>query len=89
MDVDFYFNILNNYNFEYIYEPLMSIGHDGDQLTDYYKAHPRERIVEARRQYRKYKYIHSQENRFYINNMEKQYIKKRLRGILRKNQEES
>lgn len=39
MDVDFYYRLLRGRNFVYIFEPLISIGHDGDQLSDFYNAH--------------------------------------------------
>jgi glycosyltransferase involved in cell wall biosynthesis len=66
LDVDFYLRILPNRKLEYIYEPLISIGHDGDQLTDYYNLHPLKKIKEILRQYRKYKWIHKKLNRRYL-----------------------
>jgi glycosyltransferase involved in cell wall biosynthesis len=66
LDVDFYLRLLPGKKMEYIYEPLMTIGHDGEQLTDYYKRHPKEIIQETFRQYKKYRWIKTGKNRFYM-----------------------
>lgn len=66
LDVDFYLRLLKGKKWGYIYESLISIGHDGEQLTDYYSQNPLLILKETSRQYRKYKWLHTFPNRVYI-----------------------
>lgn len=66
LDVDFYLRLLPGKKLDYIYEPLISIGHDGEQLTDFYSQNPGLRLKETFGQYRKYKWLHNKRNRFYV-----------------------
>ena len=40
LDIEFYIRLMKNKKIEYIYKPLISIGHDGDQLTDKFYKKP-------------------------------------------------
>lgn len=62
LDVDFYCNILSKTNFEYIYMPYISIGHDGAQLTDYYNQHPIKKYQELKKLYQKYNWMRTSRN---------------------------
>ena len=66
LDVDFYLRVLRNKKLEYIYEPLVTIGHDGDQLTDYYMMHPEIMLKETLSLYKKHKVLHTNKNIRYL-----------------------
>ena len=66
LDVDFYLRLLKGKKLGYIYEPLISIGHDGEQLTDYYSQNPLLILEETNRQYKKYEWLHTFSNRLYL-----------------------
>ena len=66
LDVDFYLRLAQDRKIDYIYEPLISIGHDGDQLSDFYVGHPFRQLKETYRQYRKYSWLHNKEDRKYL-----------------------
>jgi len=59
LDVDFYLRLMPGKNMKYIDEPLINIGHDGYQLTDYYMNNPQEMINENKRLYKKYEWLHT------------------------------
>lgn len=79
LDVDFYLRLLPGKKLDYIYEPLISIGHDGEQLTDFYTQNPQLIIRETYRQYRKYSCLHSKINRIHLY----LYSWKIVKGIIR------
>lgn len=66
LDIDFYLRLIPDKKMEYLYEPLMSIGHDGEQLTDFYAQHPCKMFRETFRQYMKYSWLHTGVNRKYL-----------------------
>lgn len=84
LDVDFYLNLLPGKRMEYLNEPLVVIGHDGDQLTDYYDAHPMKKLDETRRQLKKYQWLQTKDNKKFffryciinVKNLFKEYIRK-------------
>ncbi len=63
LDVDFYLRLLKGRQFSYIYEPLISIGHDGDQLTDFCMQHPGLVMKETLIVYKRYRWLHRFKNR--------------------------
>jgi len=85
LDVDFYLRLLPDKTVEYIYEPLVSIGHDGNQLTDYFLLHPEVMLKETLKLYQKLQILHTWNNRFYLVHFlwksVKQIIKKQVRKI--------
>lgn len=89
LDVDFYLRILNkNSHFVYLHEPLITIGHYGDQLTDFCTSHPELMISENIRVYRKYPFLHDRINTYYLFQMIKGYhigkMKKKIKRIIGK-----
>lgn len=66
LDVDFYLRLLPGKRMEYLPEPLVVIGHDGDQLSDYYESHPMKMIKETRAQFIKYPWLQTKENKKYL-----------------------
>lgn len=59
LDVDFYLRLLKERRFSYIYEPLISIGHDGGQLTDFCMQHPDIVMKDTLTVYKRYRWLHS------------------------------
>ncbi len=68
LDVDFYLRLLEGQQFSYIFEPLISIGHDGDQLTDYCMVHPDLILRETLTVYRRFVWMHKCSNRLQLLN---------------------
>ena len=66
LDVDFYLQVLEKKDFMYISEPLIGIGHDGEQLTDYCVRHPLMIIREVIYVYKKNRWMHNAKNRKYV-----------------------
>ena len=66
MDVDFYLRLLNNKRMVYDTRPNICIGHDGDQLSDYYYRKPFKVLKETCGLYNKYNWLHNNKNRKYI-----------------------
>ena len=83
LDVDFYFRLLPNREIVYIYEPLINIGHDGDQLSDYYMKNMDEVFEETRKQWKKYKQIHTFNNyRYYFCVIYRKYLMSKCKRLL-------
>lgn len=66
LDVDFYIRILKNSNLKYINEPLISIGHDGEQLTNYFSRNPFDVLKELFKLYNKYDFLQNIQNRLFL-----------------------
>lgn len=82
LDVDFYLRLLPGKKIEYIYEPLISIGHDGTQLTDYYSQKPKLMLKETFRQYKKYRWLHSRINHIHLYLYSWKIVKKSIKKLL-------
>ena len=66
LDVDFYIRILKNSNLKYINEPLISIGHDGEQLTNHFSRNPFGALEEFFKMYDKYEFLQNNQNRLFL-----------------------
>lgn len=82
LDVDFYLRILKGKRIEYMHEPLITIGHDGEQLTDYFMNHYSSVLKETLSLYRKHKDVHNCKNRIYIMKVVWMYIKLTVKKVV-------
>ena len=78
LDVDFYLRLLQGRKMEYFQEPLINIGHDGNQLTDFYMNNPSKMYDETKRQFKKNKCFLSFENLVYFIKYSIKYYKNKL-----------
>ena len=87
LDVDFYLRLLQNRRMGYLDNPLISIGHDGNQLTDYYYDNPLKMLYETKRQLEKYNWLKTRDNlkyyRSFRNRMIISAIKKTVKIIIK------
>ena len=62
LDIEFYIRLFKDKKITYIYEPLIIMGHDGDQLTDYFCRHPLKMWLETVKLFFDMKELHSLRN---------------------------
>lgn len=66
LDIEFYIRLFKGRKISYIYEPLMVIGHDGDQLTDHFYRHPIKMWLETVKLFFDMKELHNVRNFIHI-----------------------
>jgi len=66
LDVDFYIRLIGDKKLSYVYEPLITIGHDGNQLSDFYYRNPYKMFIEKLNYYLGNKQIRNVSNFFYL-----------------------
>jgi GT2 family glycosyltransferase len=84
LDVDFYLRLLRGRRIDYWESPLISIGHDGEQLTDYYIDRPLKMLDETKRQLTKYSWLNTPDNIAYYRSFRIRMIIRNIKCFVKK-----